>query len=406
MVRPEQVIEYCQTISRFSERPGNITRTFLSQPMTEVHRVLGGWMERIGMSVTVDAVGNLRGTYAGSGGDSARLLMGSHLDTVPGAGSYDGVLGVALAIALVESLKGRRLPYGLEIVGFSEEEGVRFGVPFLGSMALVGRLDRALLGKKDEHGISLAQAIVNFGLDPAGIPAAALRGHVLGFLEFHIEQGPVLDSLRLPLGIVEGISGQSRVIAVFRGQANHAGTTPMNLRKDALVGAAEWILAVEREGQSVAGLTATVGHVQAVPGASNVIAGEARVSLDVRHIEDEKRLQSVERMIAAGEDIARQRGLDFAVETDSDHAAVPCDPSLVAELEKAAAKAGFSAHRMPSGAGHDAMILAEKYPVAILFLRSPRGISHHPDESVLCEDVGAALETGLRFFDGLAALRG
>jgi allantoate deiminase len=406
IVDANKVLECCQAISKFTEEPGRTTRTFLSPPMTQVHDLLRAWMRRLGMSSWIDPAGNLRGIYSALDADSPRLLIGSHLDTVPSAGPYDGVLGVVLAIALIEGLGGRRLPFALEVLGFSDEEGVRFGAPFLGSKALIGSLSQELLEKKDAAGISVAQAIKNFGLDPRAMDAAALRGEILGYLEFHIEQGPVLEHLHLPLGIVDGIGGQTRINAIFRGSANHAGTTPMNLRRDALAGAAAWILEVERIGRSVPGLVATVGNLRALPGASNVIAGEAHASLDVRHIDDAHRQQSVKRILAAGQRIACDRHLEFSAETVSERAAVRCDSGLLAELEKAVGSAGFPVHHMSSGAGHDAMILAEKYPVAMLFLRSPGGISHHPDESVLCEDVQAALESGQRFLDQLAALHG
>jgi allantoate deiminase len=369
--------------------------------MREVHRMLREWMEQAGMQVELDAAGNLRGRYTACQPSAPVLLIGSHVDTVPGAGAFDGVLGVVIAIALVETLDGRRLRFGIDIVAFSEEEGVRFGVPFLGSRALVGSLDTALLDRRDREGQTIAQAIREFGLDPARIPQAALRGDVLGFLEFHIEQGPVLDNLRLPLGVVEAIAGQSRMDVRFTGQANHAGTTPMLLRKDALTGAAEWIGLVEREALETPGLVATVGEVEARPGAGNVIAGEVRASLDVRHADDAVRLSAVGRLIQAAREVAGRRELTVNCETRLDQPAVAC--SLAPLLERAVEAAGYPLHRMVSGAGHDAMILAQKTPVAMLFLRSPGGLSHHPDESVHPGDVDAALKTGLKFLEALAA---
>jgi allantoate deiminase len=400
-----EVIQTCRTIATFTEHAGNTTRTFLSPPMKEVHHLLRQRMERAGMSSWVDAAGNLRGVYSGTRADAPKLLVGSHLDTVPNAGSYDGILGVVLALALVESLQGRHLSFPIEVIGFSEEEGVRFGVPFIGSRALIGTVDDELLAKPDAGGISVAQAIRNFGLDPTELGKAELQERALGYLEFHIEQGPVLESMGLQLGVVEGICGQTRLNATFRGAANHAGTTPANLRRDALAGAAEWVLAVERESRSTAGLVATVGVLRVSPGASNVIAGEARGSLDVRHLDDSVRCGAVKNILAAGQEIARQRNLEFSSEFVSEQAAVQCDAKLVAELGKAVKAAGFAAHRMASGAGHDAMILAKRVPVAMLFLRSPGGVSHHPDEAVLCEDVEAALKSGLIFLEQLAALQ-
>jgi len=405
-VKPDEIIARCKAIAELSEQPGVTTRTFLSPPMRDVHGILRAWMESLGMSVSMDSAGNLRGFYKGIHPSAPRLLIGSHLDTVPCAGAFDGVLGVVLGIAVVECLNGRRLPFAIEIAGFSEEEGVRFGVPFIGSRALVGSVDGALLEKKDARGVSVAQAIRDFGLDPSRMSEAILKGPVLGYLEFHIEQGPVLDELGLPLGVVEAIVGQTQARVSFRGRANHAGTTPMHLRQDAVAAVAEWILGVEHEARTTPGLVATVGRVEAIPGASNVIAGEARASLDVRHAIDAQRIAGVDRILSAARDITQRRELTFECSGRQEQRAVACDPDLVLRMEKAVERAGFPLQRMTSGAGHDAMILAQKVPVAMLFLRSPGGISHHPDESVLSRDVAAALQTGLHFLAQLEELHG
>jgi len=261
--------------------------------MRNCHRELARWVEPLGAQVQIDAAGNFRGVYPAAQPDAPRLLIGSHLDTVPNAGAYDGTLGVVLAVALLEELRGRRLPFGIEVVGFSEEEGVRFGTPFIGSRALVGRLDQELLNLCDARGISVRKAIEEFGLNPRDIPHAELSSDTLGYLEFHIEQGPVLEELNLPLAAVEAIAGQTRLEFTFLGHANHAGTTPMHLRRDAIAAAAEWISAVERAAQEVPGLVATVGKIEAKPGVTNVIAGEARLTLDVRHPSDEVRIRAV-----------------------------------------------------------------------------------------------------------------
>lgn len=369
--------------------------------MREVHRILRAWMEDAGMHVHLDAAGNLRGVYAGHSRAAPRLWIGSHVDTVPGAGAFDGVLGVVIGIALVEALQRRRLRFELEVVAFSEEEGVRFGVPFLGSRALAGTFDDALLQTRDRDGITVAQAIRDFGLDPSEIPRACVQERPLGYLEFHIEQGPVLESLNLPLGIVESIVGLSRLELHFIGRANHAGTTPMHLRKDALAGAAEWIAEVERKAAGSPGLVATVGRIEARPGAANVIPGEVRASLDVRHPDDAVRLRAVEEILAAARDLAASRGLTVQSVTRLNQPAIACDPGLTKLVEQSVTAAGFPVHRMSSGAGHDAMVMAAKMPIAMLFLRSPGGISHHPDESVLPGDVEAALQTGLKFLEAL-----
>jgi allantoate deiminase len=400
-----QIIERCRWLAQMSESPDSVLRTFLSPPVHEVHRVLREWMEAAGMRVRVDAAGNLRGMYPASSDEAPRLLIGSHIDTVPNAGAFDGVLGVVLAIALVESMSGRRLPFAIEVIAFSEEEGVRFGVPFIGSRALAGTLDSALLARRDASGISVEQAIRDFGLDPSELPDAALRGGVLGYLEFHIEQGPVLDSLDLPLGVVTAIAGQSRLEVTFRGHANHAGTTPMHLRRDALAAAARWIALVERYARSVDGLVATVGTLTVHPGAGNVVPGEVRASFDVRHADDEVRRSSVQTLLDAAERIGTRRGIMVEYRQRLDQAAVACDPCLTAVLSRAVVEAGYPLYHVTSGAGHDAMIVAAAAPVSMLFLRSPGGISHHPDESVRVEDVDAALAAGMAFVEELTEPR-
>jgi allantoate deiminase len=389
-----EIIARCRTLAQYSEEPGFTTRTFLSPPMREVHTRLRGWMEQAGMRVHIDAAGNLRGLYSASRPDAPRLYVGSHLDTVPRAGAFDGILGVVMGVALAEQLGGRRLRFHIEVVGFSEEEGVRFGIPFIGSRAFIGdpvrdpRVDEALRG---------------FGLDPGSIEEARADAGALGYLEFHIEQGPVLESVGLPLGVVDAIAGQSRFEVLFEGQANHAGTTPMHLRRDALAAAAEWITAVEREARATEGLVATVGRLEARPGAVNVIAGTVQAGLDVRHAEDCARSGAVARLLACAEQIAARRGVAVSWQQRLDHPAVPMDPDLRQMLERAVADSGRAIHRMTSGAGHDAMIVARRMPTAMLFVRSPGGISHHPDETVLAEDLDAALAAGVRFLELLEA---
>ena len=398
-----EVIARCQALARFSEDADSIRRTFLSPPMREVHREINGWVAPLGAASRVDAAGNLRMLYSAEKADAPRLLIGSHLDTVPNAGAYDGVLGVVLPIALLGALKGRKFPFAIEVVGFSEEEGVRFSTPFIGSRALVGSLDDELLSRLDAQGISIRNAIADFGLNPAEIPRAAIGNDILGYVEFHIEQGPVLENVDRPLGVVEALAGQSRLEFTFIGHSNHAGTTPMNLRRDALAAAAEWIGAVERHASNTSGLVATVGAIQAKPGATNVIAGETRVSLDVRYRQDEGRKQAVDYLIRQAEDIAKRRGLSVRWKVLMDQRAVPMDPFLVSQVEQAVSSAGCEPYRMVSGAGHDAMILAEKVPAAMIFLRTPGGISHDPAESVDVGDVAKAIDCGLHLLDQLAS---
>ncbi len=401
--RAQEVIARCLKLASFTEAPGSVRRTFLSPPMRDCHQEIIKWMEPLGTQASVDAAGNLRALYPGAKPDGPRLLIGSHLDTVPNAGAYDGILGVVLAVALLEGLQGGHLPFAIEVIAFSEEEGVRFGTPFIGSRALVGRLDDQVLDMQDAQGITVRKAIENFGLNPENIPQAKLGNSVLGYLEFHIEQGPVLESLNQPLSAVEAIAGQSRLGFTFVGRANHAGTTPMHLRRDAIAGAAEWIGTVERIAHEDPDLVATVGKIEAKPGAANVIAAEARLTLDVRHRIDNVRARAVDDFIHQAHEIAARRGLTVREKVLLTQPAVAMDLFLTGEIGRAISKTGCNPHRMASGAGHDAMIMAEKVPSAMIFLRTPGGISHDPAESVAVEDVEKAIECGLRLLDQLAS---
>jgi allantoate deiminase len=387
--RAQRAIAECRRIAGMSEEVGGTTRRFLTPPVREVHALLHGRMETIGMNVSVDAAGNLRGRWHTPAGRSKRLIIGSHIDTVPNAGAFDGILGVTLALECAEIAQELKLPLTIEIIAFSEEEGVRFGVPFIGSRAAAGRFDPALLKLKDADGATLENAIRAFGLDPGGIEKAAIDEDALGFLEVHIEQGPVLEAEGLQVAAVTAIVGQTRHILTWTGHANHAGTTPMHLRRDALAGAAEWIVAVESLAQRTDGLVATVGHVDVEPNA--------------RHADDAARKSAVDTLLAQAETIAARRGLALQCARQMDQPAVPMDERLTAFLAEAIEAAGLPVKRMPSGAGHDAMVMASRVPTAMLFLRSPGGISHHPDETVLEEDVAAALEVCRKFLERLAA---
>jgi allantoate deiminase len=312
------------------------------------------------------------------------------------------VLGVVLGIALVESLEERRLPFAIEVIGFSEEEGVRFGLPFIGSRALAGTLDDDALARRDAEGLTVADAIRAFGLDPNGVAGARAADDALGYLEFHIEQGPVLESRGRHVGVVSGIAGQARLALTFTGAANHAGTTPMRLRRDALAAAAEWIAAVEATAIGTPDLVATVGRIDARPNATNVIAGRCDVSLDVRHWDDDVRRQSTDTLVRLAAEIARRREISLHHEVRLDQQACAMDARLTRLLEQAVLDSGTPLERLISGAGHDAMIVGQVMPAAMLFVRSPGGISHHPAETVREEDVAVALRVGQRVLARLA----
>jgi allantoate deiminase len=371
--------------------------------MRDCHREITRWVQPSGAETRIDAVGNFHAFYPGTDPELPRLLVGSHLDTVPDAGAFDGILGVVLGVALLDMLQGRRLPFGIEVVGFSEEEGVRFAAPFIGSRALIGQIDDQLLERKDASGISVRTAIENFGLNPASLCDACLKGNILGYIEFHIEQGPVLEDLGLPLAAVEAIAGQSRLEVAFVGRANHAGTTPMRLRRDAGAAAAEWVSAVEQKAIRAPGLVATVGSVQLKPGAANVVAGEARLTLDVRHRSDDIRLPAVADVIRLAQQIATTRRLSVEHRLLLSQPSVKMNARLIDCVEESIRRAGCEPYRMVSGAGHDAMVLGEKIPAAMMFLRTPGGISHHPDETVQQEDVEKALEAAMKLLDMIAS---
>lgn len=393
------VMARCDELARFSESEGELTRTFLSEPMKDLHRALGNWMESAGMSVRVDAAGNIIGRLAANDPQARALLIGSHLDTVRNAGKYDGALGVLSGLALAEALGGGAPPFHIDVIGFSEEEGVRFGVPFIGSRAITGTLSEDLLQLTDSEGISVRQAIRAFGLDPAELPSAVYDPtKVLGFVEIHSEQGPRLAAANAAVGVVSAIAGASRARIRFSGRAGHAGTTPMDLRRDALTGAADFVLEVERRARETAELVGTVGQLQVGPGAGNVIPGEAILSLDLRHIDDRVRHAALASLKHEATALANRRDLGLAWHDLMDQPAVAMDRELSERLKRSAGAVPV----VPSGAGHDAMIVGSFVPSAMLFVRSPNGISHHPDEQVLEQDVAVALRVLRSFVTTLA----
>jgi allantoate deiminase len=378
--------------------------------MQQVHDLLRHWMSEAGMDVRVDDAGNLVGRLQSlralpprSGVGVRTLLIGSHLDTVPNAGAFDGILGVLIGLAVAESFKDQPLPFAIDVIGFSEEEGVRYAQPYLGSHAIAGSFDSSWLTRVDEAGVTMADAMIEFGLNPNGIPHAVIEPEqVIGFVETHIEQGPVLAGLEKPVGVVTSIVGQSRLVVSFEGEAGHAGTVPMTPRRDALVGASKWIQQVRKTGCSDDGLRATVGRVLVSPNASNVIPARVELSLDVRHASDEVRMSAVDDLIAAGNWFASEDDLQFAILQRSDSSSVAASPRLETLLADAVAKQGIDVVRLASGAGHDAVVMAKRFPMSMLFIRHPGGISHHPDERVDGEDVAVAIEVLKEFIMQLA----
>jgi allantoate deiminase len=393
-------------LARVSDERGATTRTFLSPGMRRANALVGKWMRQAGLSVREDRVGNLIGSKGGTKMDAKTLLLGSHLDTVGDAGRFDGILGVLLPIAAIEVFRARgiELAFSLEVLGFSEEEGVRFSSAYLGSKGYTGTLRASDLRLRDAKGISVEEALTAFNGRKMPLPEPAHRAReLLGYVEVHIEQGPVLESKGLAAGVVSAIAGQTRAKVTFKGKAGHAGTTPMAMRKDALAGSAEFILAVEALARAKKPLVATVGRISAYPGAANVIPGAVEFSLDVRHPADAQRLSALRTLRGVGKAIAKKRGLTFSSEVTQDNKAVICSVELTAALARSVKKIQGRSHALPSGAGHDAVILSALTPVSMLFVRCRDGLSHHPDEHVDPRDLGTALEIITDFITSMAS---
>lgn len=372
-----------EELARHSSASHELTRLFLSQAHRAAVDTVAGWMRQAGLSVRLDAVGNLIGRREGAQPGLPALLIGSHLDTVRNAGKYDGALGIVAAIEAVRRLGDARLPFAIETIAFGDEEGVRFPATLTGSLAMAGALDPSVLSLADEEGVVLRDALAAFGGNPAAIDDAAYRAEdALGYLEVHIEQGPVLESEDLPLGVVTAIAGAERHRIDVKGIAGHAGTVPMVLRHDALTAAAEMVLEVERIARDTQGLVATVGQIAAMPGAVNVIPGGIRFSLDIRSSSDAVRRRAVERLFSAWQGIGAQRGVSLTQRKTYEQPAVPCAAELMAAFSSALTRVGLPVRRLPSGAGHDGLAMARLCPVGMLFVRCKGGISHNPDEAI------------------------
>lgn len=401
------VLARCTALAACTEEPGRITRTAYSPALAAAYQLIGEWATAAGLEWHVDAAGNFIATYpacATTDSSPPTLVIGSHLDTVPDGGRYDGALGVLLGLTLLEALAGRALPFAVQLVGFVDEEGVRFNQPFLGSEGYVGSFRREWLALRDQEGTTVAEAMITFGLDPDRVLThCSVPERPLGYLEFHLEQGPILEQRGLPLGIVTRIVGITRARVHFGGRAAHAGTTPMEARRDALAGAAAFVVALEEQARRTPGAVATVGMLSVEPGASNVIPGAATLSLDIRHQDDEVRRGLVDWAYEQAQAIAEVRGLTMQWQTIREVRATPLDRHLTELLEEAVAAVGLPVLRLASGAGHDAMVLARVMPAAMVFIRTPGGLSHHPDERVEASDITAALQVGLAFVERLAA---
>jgi allantoate deiminase len=399
-INARRILERIEALAGCSAEDGALTRIFLTPQHRAANRLVAGWMREAGLEPRSDAIGNVIGRYEGERPGLPCLMLGSHLDTVRNAGRFDGMLGVVTAIECVEALHraGTRLPFALEVVGFADEEGVRFQSTLLGSRAVAGTFDNEVLKATDADGVSMADALRAFGLDPARIQEAARsRADVLAYVELHIEQGPVLEREGLPVGIVTAINGAARFMVEIIGEAGHAGTSPMLGRHDALPAAAEAVLAVERICGDQPDLVGTVGRINALPGALNVIPGAAHFSIDVRSPDDTERAAAEHAIENAIEGICARRGLQLRMTRLHASRATPCSRWLMAQLEATIASRGIRVRKLASGAGHDATAMRDLTDVAMLFIPCAGGISHNPRESADAGDIAVGGEVLLQF---------
>jgi allantoate deiminase len=396
----EEIVGRINRLAAISETPDKLTRIFLTPEHRAAAELIMSWMVEAGMSAKLDAIGNVCGRYEGERPGLPCLMLGSHYDTVRDAGKWDGPLGVITAISCVADLhkRGRRLPFAVEVIAFADEEGVRFASTLLGSRAVAGTFNERVMSSKDETGTSMREALVQFGLDPDHIGAAArIRSELLAYVELHIEQGPVLEAKGLPVGVVSAIAGATRLAARVTGMAGHAGTVPMELRRDALAGAAELISKIEElcltDGR---GLVGTVGYIHATPGATNVIPGQVHFTIDLRAPTDVHRNRAVADVVRQIEAIAKRRNLELRLDVTHENRTVPCAPWLKTQISEAVAAEGHPVFELASGAGHDGMAMVDIADVAMVFVRCRAGISHHPDEHVEVADADAGARVLLR----------
>ena len=418
------VMQRCDILGTYSEEPHRLTRPFASPTMHKVNSLVKQWMRDAGMSVQQDTIGNIIGRYEAYSSDlhhspnaglhhspnaaaTKTLLLGSHLDTVRNAGKYDGPLGVMVALVCIERLHTRkeRLPFAIEVLGFADEEGLRYHSAYIGSKAMTGTFDLDTLSLTDADGISMRQAIQAFGDNPDPTLLRTPRWQrekLLGYCEVHIEQGPVLEARNLPVGVVSAISGQKRITVRFTGEAGHAGTVPMSLRHDALCAAAEFVLAVETLARDLPGLVATVGQLDVQPSASNVIPGEVTLSLDVRHQDDDVCAKAYHQLQERAQQISLVRHVSSDWQLLQEHISVPCSTHMTKLLAQSIEELDYPLLSIPSGAGHDGVTVSTLTDICMLFVRCRGGISHNPAESVNTEDVAVAIAVMERFLTLLA----
>lgn len=384
--------------AEFTDEPGRLTRVFLSDAHRRAAAAFIGWCAEAGLEARIDAAGNVVARYEGKRKGAPALMVGSHIDTVRDAGRYDGNYGALAALAVVEqlSLAGQRLDHAVEIVAFGDEEGVRYRTTLTGSLALAGAYPEDALDQRDANGIYMRDALKAFGGDAEMAPMIR-RDNTLAFVEAHIEQGPVLEAEGLPIGVVTAINGATRLEVAVDGMAGHAGATPMTLRRDAMTAAAEMILAIEARARSEPNLVATIGRITAWPGATNVIPGVVRFSVDLRAPDDFRRAVALSDLDRTLYQIAAARGVRVTSTTTHEASAYVCDSRIVSRFTRAVEALGVSPRLLPSGAGHDTMAMGRLCPSGMLFVRCKGGISHNPLESITVEDCAYGLAALTRF---------
>jgi len=398
----QRIWDHCEALAKLSELDGGLTRVYLSDEQRRANELVLGWMREAGMSARLDAAGNCVGRYEGERAGLPALVLGSHLDTVRDAGRYDGMLGVIAGIECVHALnaRGRRLPFAVEVIGFADEEGTRFNATLLGSRAVAGTFRKEVLDAVDRQGISMREALRRFDLDPERIGEAAKRREdVLAYAELHIEQGPVLEAEGLAVGVVTAINGANRYAVEIDGMAGHAGTVPMTLRQDAMAAAAECVLAVERRAAAEPELVGTVGKLECLPGAVNVVPGKVRFTIDVRSPRDGSRLAAAADLVREMQAICDRRGVGVKIAKTHEGKTAPCAGWLQAQIGEAIAAEGLPVRKLPSGAGHDGMAMIDLADIGMLFVRCEKGISHNPAEAITLADAETGARVFLRFIE-------
>ena len=391
----ELLMQRIEQLAAISESEKGLTRRFATPEHRRANDLVADWMKQAGMSVREDAIGNIIGRYEGAEEGASAIMLGSHLDTVVMAGKYDGMLGVLSGLACAEHLSAnkQRLPYAIEVIGFADEEGVRYQSTFLGSRAIAGEFDFTQLDRADKDGVTMRDALITFGKIPDELPDAIRQPEeIAAYLEVHIEQGPVLEKEDLAVGVVSAIAGATRMAVIITGEAGHAGTVPMTLRRDALAAAAECISGIERLCTGAVDLVGTVGAIKAEPGAGNVIPGHVEFSIDIRSASDTQRIAAVEAVVAHMQSVCEQRKIGIHIDTLHNEPSEECDSALIGHISAAIEMCQPRVLTLSSGAGHDVMVMAHMTPSALIFVRCAGGISHNPAESITMEDATLGAE--------------